>query len=64
MAQYRHRTGTPRDTTVNIKVSKEEKAQLQALATAAGLTVGGYLLGLALGEKLGNLMVEQPGRSR
>lgn len=38
---------------IGIRVTPEEKDALKRLAAAAGLTITGYLLGEALGEKLG-----------
>lgn len=43
----RRKSDEPRDTTVNIRVSKKEKEQLKSLASARCLSVGAYLLGLA-----------------
>lgn len=44
--------GEARDTTVNIRVSQREKAELKKLASAVGVSVGCYLLGLALGDQV------------
>lgn len=48
--KIRSKTGEARATTVNIRVSQSEKAQLKKMAAALGVSVGAYLLGLALGE--------------
>lgn len=51
--KIRSKTDEARDTTVNIRVSEKEKEQLKSLASALGLSVGAYLLGLALGDSIG-----------
>ena len=38
---------------IGIRVTPEEKEALKALAAAAGVTITGFLLGEALGDKLG-----------
>jgi len=38
---------------IGIRVTPEEKEALKSLAAAAGLTLTGFLLGEALGDKLG-----------
>lgn len=43
---------------IGIRVTPEEKAALKKLAAAAGLTITGYLLGEALGDKLGEKFVK------
>lgn len=42
----------PRDTVITIRMSQSEKAALKELAGALGISVGGYLLGLALGDQV------------
>lgn len=60
--KIRSKTDEVRDTTVNIRVSEKEKEQLKSLASALGLSVGAYLLGLALGDGLGKAIVDKPGK--
>jgi len=43
---------------IDLRVTPTEKRQLQFLAAAAGLPLTGFLIGLALGDKLGQLIVE------
>lgn len=40
----------PRDTTVNIRVSRTERQKLGELANRCGVSVSAYLIGLALGD--------------
>lgn len=42
---------------INIRVTPEEKAALKKLAAAAGMTLTGFLLGEALGEKIGDAII-------
>ena len=42
---------------INIRVTPEEKAALKKLAAAAGMTLTGFLLGEALGEKIGDAIM-------
>lgn len=58
--KIRSKTDEARDTTVNIRVSEKEKEQLKSLASALGLSVGAYLLGLALGDSIGKDIVDKP----
>ena len=48
----------PRDSRIDLRVSSEEKQKIVALASAAGLTVSAYLIGLALGDKFGQVIVD------
>jgi predicted DNA binding CopG/RHH family protein len=57
--KIRSKTDEARDTTVNIRVSEKEKDQLKSLASALGLSVGAYLLGLALGDSIGKAIVDK-----
>jgi len=57
--KIRSKTDEARDTTVNIRVSEKEKEQLKSLASALGLSVGAYLLGLALGDSIGKAIVDK-----
>ena len=43
---------------LHLRVTPSEKKQLQILAAAAGLPLTGFLVGLALGDKLGQMIVE------
>lgn len=58
--KIRSKTDEERNTTVNIRVSEKEKAQLKSLSSALGLSVGAYLIGLALGESIGNAILDKP----
>lgn len=58
--KIRSKTDEERNTTVNIRVSEKEKAQLKSLASALGLSVGAYLIGLTLGESIGNAILDKP----
>ena len=61
--KIRSKTDEARDTTVNIRVSEKEKEQLKSLASALGLSVGAYLLGLALGDSIGKAIVDKQTRT-
>lgn len=41
---------------IQIRVTPAEKAMLVKLAAAAGVTVSGYLVGMALGDRLGEIL--------
>lgn len=43
---------------VNIRVTPAEKEKLKALALAAGVSVTGYVLGCALGDAIGQTMLD------
>ena len=58
--QNRKPNGENRSELMAIRVSETEKAILKELAAAAGVSVGGYLVGLALGDKLGRKLYEKP----
>ena len=47
-----------RTESINIRVTPEEKAALKKLAAAAGMTLTGFLVGEALGEKLGDALLK------
>lgn len=47
-----------RTESINIRVTPEEKAALKKLAAAAGMTLTGFLVGEALGEKLGDAILK------
>lgn len=48
--KIRKKTDEPRDTVLTIRLSQSEKDELKKLATKAGLSVGAFLLGMALGD--------------
>lgn len=50
-----------RTESINIRVTPEEKAALKKLAAAAGMTLTGFLVGEALGEKLGDALLKGKG---
>jgi len=54
--KIRKKTEEPRDTVITIRLSQSEKQQLKELAAQAGLSVGAFLLGLALGDAAFNVM--------
>lgn len=56
--KIRSKSNDPRDTLLTIRVSETEKRQLKAAAAALGISVGGYLLGLALGDEIGKRIAE------
>ena len=62
--KIRSKTDEARDTTVNIRVSEKEKEQLKSLASALGLSVGAYLLGLALGDSIGKAIADKPDKNQ
>lgn len=62
--KIRSKTDEARDTTVNIRVSEKEKEQLKSSASALGLSVGAYLLGLALGDSIGKAIVDKPDKNQ
>jgi len=43
---------------IGIRVTPEEKEALKKLAAAAGMTLTGFLLGQALGEKFADILIE------
>lgn len=47
-----------RTESISIRVTPEEKAALKKLAAAAGMTLTGFLVGEALGEKLGDAIIK------
>lgn len=44
--------------TITMRVSPAEKEQLKAAAAALGLSVSAFLLSMALGDKLGQMMID------
>ena len=55
--KIRKKTAEPRDTVLTIRLSKSEKDELKKKAAKAGLSVGAFLLGLALGDATGRLVL-------
>lgn len=53
-----------RTETFSMRVTPEEKAQVKAKASALGLTVTSYLLGLALGTIAGQNMQKQRAKEK
>lgn len=51
--RIRKKTDEPRDTVLTIRLSKSEQAELKRRAAKAGMSVGAFLLGLALGDAIG-----------
>ena len=47
-----------RTESISIRVTPEEKAALKKLAAAAGMTLTGFLVGEALGERLGDAIIK------
>ncbi len=62
--ENRKPTSEPRSTTIGVRVSESEKAALKRLAAAAGVSVGAYLLGLALGDAMGQVLIEEVKKDR
>lgn len=54
--KIRKKAGEPRDTVLTIRLSKTEQQELKKKAAMAGLSVGAFLLGLALGDTIGEKM--------
>ncbi len=57
MMKIRKKTDEPRDTVLTIRLSKSEQQELKRRATKAGLSVGAFLLGLALGDTVGKALL-------
>lgn len=62
-AMNNRRIDVPRDAEIHLRVSRQERDLLKSLAAAAGLSVSAYLLGLALGDKLGEVIVDSVHRN-
>lgn len=45
---------------LTIRVNQQEKEALKGLAAGAGISVGGYLLGLALGNSIVDTIADKP----
>ena len=50
--KIRKKSDEPRDTVLTIRLSKSEQQELKRLAAKAGLAVGAFLLGLAMGDAI------------
>ena len=55
--KIRKKTNEPRDTVLTIRLSKSEQQELKLRAAQAGLSVGAFLLGMALGDAIGKAIV-------
>lgn len=55
--RIRKKTDEPRDTVLTIRLSKSEQAELKRRAAKAGMSVGAFLLGLALGDAIGEAIL-------
>ena len=62
--KIRKKTEEPRDTVLTIRLSKSEQQALKRLAAKAGLSVGAFLLGLALGDAAGKKLLDSLQNSR
>lgn len=58
--KIRPKDGEPRETWLTIRVNQQEKEALKKLAACAGVSVGGYLLGLALGNSIADAIMDKP----
>lgn len=56
--KIRKKLEEPRDTVLTIRLSQSEKQELKKLAAKAGLSVGAFLLGLALGDAVGKRILD------
>lgn len=56
--KIRKKLEEPRDTVLTIRLSKSEQQELKKLAAKAGLSVGAFLLGLALGDAAGRKIID------
>lgn len=54
--KIRKKTSEPRDTVLTIRLSKSEQQELKKRAAKVGLSVGAFLLGLALGDMAGKAL--------
>lgn len=55
--KIRKKTNEPRDTVLTIRLSKSEQQELKLRAAKAGLSVGAFLLGMALGDAVGKAIL-------
>lgn len=56
--KIRKKSDEPRDTVLTIRLSKSEQQELKRLAAKAGLSVGAFLLGLAMGDAIGEKVMD------
>ena len=56
--KIRKKSDEPRDTVLTIRLSKSEQQELKRLAAKAGLSVGAFLLGLAMGDAIGDKVMD------
>ena len=56
--KIRKKSDEPRDTVLTIRLSKSEQQELKRLAAKAGLSVGAFLLGLAMGAAIGEKIID------
>lgn len=56
--KIRKKSDEPRDTVLTIRLSKSEQQELKRLAAKAGLSVGAFLLGLAMGDAIGEKIID------
>ena len=57
--KIRKKSDEPRDTVLTIRLSKSEQQELKVLAAKAGLSVGAFLLALALGDAAGKAIIDK-----
>lgn len=55
--KIRKKTDEPRDTVLTIRLSKSEQEELKRRAAKVGLSVGAFVLGLALGDTIGEALL-------
>lgn len=55
--KIRKKSNEPRDTVLTIRLSKSEQQELKKRAAKVGLSVGAFLLGLALGDLAGKALL-------
>lgn len=56
--KIRKKSDEPRDTVLTIRLSKSEQQELKRLAAKAGLSVGAFLLGLAMDDAIGENVID------
>ena len=57
MMKIRKKTDEPRDTVLTIRLSKSEQEELKRRAAKVGLSVGAFLIGLGLGDSIGEAIL-------
>lgn len=58
--KHRKQAEETRTSLLTIRVNQQEKDALKKLAACAGVSVGGYLLGLALGNSIADAIMDKP----